>query len=147
MTKKGKIIVTVIAAATGVGLGKWSCEQHIGEKIQTKRKVLELDRKIKKYEKKDEIEKSGKKEIYAEILSSEPMILKCKDSSAIFYYWVKNPEKMGCWITTATGWIKMTGEYKNYQGEVCAVVEAVPVISYTSTIQALKEKRDRCNNL
>ena len=36
MTKKGKIVVMVIAAITGLGLSKWSHEQHIWEKIQTK---------------------------------------------------------------------------------------------------------------
>ena len=57
------------------------------------------------------------------------------------YYWINNSDNLTRILTTASGYVKLTGKYKEYEGHTCAVGKAVKVSNKSSTIQKKIDKK------
>lgn len=80
--------------------------------------------------------------VLGNVRSTNPYIV--YDSLSGSTYWITNPDNMTNFLSSASGYIKTTGEYRTYNYTTCAVAKAVKVTAnpkkYDKKIQALKDK-------
>ena len=80
--------------------------------------------------------------VLGNVRSTNPYIV--YDSLSGSTYWISNSENMTTFFSSASGYIKPTGEYRTYNYTTCTVAKAVKVTAnprkYDEKIQALKNK-------
>ncbi len=79
--------------------------------------------------------------VLGNLRSTNPYIV--YDSLSGSTYWITNPDNMTTFLSSASGYIKTTGEYRTYNYTTCAVAKAVKVTAnprkYDKKIQKLKD--------
>lgn len=134
------LILTIIFGGHSIPVEHCSAmsQAQINKKISSLQKqVKTLQSKLKKEKKSYNRQTKGLSFISGSIISRDPYILHSKLSNS--YYWVNNPGNMRSFFTTATGWVKKTGQYRSYGTKTCLVVNAAKVslksYSYASSIK------------
>ena len=81
------------------------------------------------------------------IISSNPCIIYSYSLTGGSYYWVENSKNLDSLISSAGGYLKLSGKYKNYNGITCAVGRAVKVTAnpekYKRTYDEKVKKLDK----
>lgn len=92
---------------------------------QVQAKITSLEQQIKKLqsqkkqeEKRENKERAGAKYLYAEVICNSPFIL--YDTLSSGYYWVNDAKYMDNLWVAAMGYVKLTGNYRIYNGITCA---------------------------
>lgn len=115
----------------------------------TKKEVTTAKKKWESEKKKYKSQTKGTTAIYGDIISSNPCIIYSYSYSLTggSYYWVENSKNLDSLISSAGGYLKLSGKYKNYNGITCAVGRAVKVTAnpekYKRTYDEKVKKLDK----
>lgn len=124
---------------------------------QIKKKIVTLNKEIKNLqkkkaaeEKKEKKQAKGTESIVGEIISISPYIIYQDLVFSESYYWVENSKYMNAYMGFGTGYVKLTGKYRDYNGTTCTVCKAVKVgtksLKYQNTIEKKKKELKNCKN-
>lgn len=109
-------------------------------KQQVNAKITALEQQIKtlKNQKKTELarekkEKAGARYVFAEVVCGSPYIL--YDTLSNGYFWVNDSRYLDNLLVAAMGYVKLTGNYRTYNGITCAECNSVKVTNKSSSIQ------------
>lgn len=113
----------------------------------TKKEVTTAKKKWESEKKKYKSQTKGTTAIYGDIISSNPCIIYSYSLTGGSYYWVENSKNLDSLISSAGGYLKLSGKYKNYNGITCAVGRAVKVTAnpekYKRTYDEKVKKLDK----
>ena len=113
----------------------------------TKKEVTTAKKKWESEKKKYKSQTKGTTAIYGDIISSNPCIIYSYSLTGGSYYWVENSKNLDSLISSAGGYLKLSGKYKNYNGITCAVGRAVKVTAnpekYKRTYNEKVKKLDK----
>lgn len=144
LCKRGlTLFVIMCLIVTLVPINTWKksyalSQPQVNKKIATLQKEIKsLKDKKNKELKKEKKQKRGTISIIGTIISTNPLIVQSSFGNS--YYWIKNAKNMDVLITYVSGYVKKTGQTKNYSAGgytyTCTVVNAVKVSSKSYTYQ------------
>ena len=117
-------------------------QAQVNKKISTlKKEIRSLKAKKKKASALEKKQKKGLTPVFGDIVSRDPYIL--YNSLQRTYYWINNPKNMDSLFTTASGYVKKTGQYRYYGDLSCVVVNAVKVSSNSYSYASKIKKKTR----
>lgn len=142
------MIMLCLTFVLGLGLsGNATTAKALTQK-QAKSKIATLEKDIKKLKKQKKTalateakQKKGATPVYGEVICFNPFILRGVSLGNPVYYWITNSDNLSRFLTTASGYVKLTGKYKKYEGYTCAVGKAVKVSNKSNTIQKKIDKK------
>lgn len=119
---------------------------------KSKKEATAAKQKWNSEKKKYQAQTQGTTGIYGNIICINPFIV--KDSWTNSYYWVTDYDNLTRLYNVATGSVKLTGTYKNYNGITCAVGRAVKVTAnpaekernYTEKAKKVNELKQAIKN-
>lgn len=144
------MIMLCLIFVLGLGLsGNATTAKALTQK-QAKSKITTLKKDIKKLEKQKKSalateakQKKGATPVFGEVICFNPFILRGISLGNPVYYWINNGDNLSRALSTASGYVKLTGKYKKYEGYTCAVGKAVKVSHKSNTIQKKIDKKTK----
>lgn len=146
------MIVSCFILVIGLGLNVNTKTAYALTQKEVKTKITKLNKEIKNLEAKkkkalsvEKKQKKGTTAIFGTLISNNPYIV--RETSLVgnvySYYWITNSKYMTTALSISTGYIKLTGKYKKYNGYTCAVGKSVKVSSQSTAIQAKIDKKKK----
>lgn len=150
MRKRVKTFIFGFVIILGLFLGlSANSSSQAATKKQVKNKIVTLKKDIKKLETQkkkalalEKKQKKGTTVIMGKIISRNPFIV-YESLLSDSYYWVNNSNKLNNVITMTSGYVKLTGKYKTYNGITCAVCTAVKVTNKSYDIKKKIKKKKK----
>lgn len=149
MKKREKKFIIGFVILLGLCLGiSFNSNAQAATKKQVKNKIVTLKKDIKKLETQkkkalalEKKQKKGTTAIMGKIISRNPFIV-YQSLFSDSYYWVNNSKNLDNLITMTSGYVKLSGKYKTYNGITCAVCTAVKVSNKSYDIKnKIKKKK------
>lgn len=150
MRKRGKTFIIGFLLLLGLCLGlSFNSNAQAATKKQVKNKIVTLKKDIKKLETQkkkalalEKKQKKGTTAIMGKIISRNPFIV-YQSLFSDSYYWVNNSNNLDNLITMTSGYVKLSGKYKTYNGITCAVCTAVKVTNKSYDIKKKIKKKKK----
>lgn len=123
--------------------------QQVNAKITTlEQQIQTLKSRKKTEEAREKRERAGATYLYAEVVCSSPYIL--YDTLSSGYFWVNDNKYLNNLWVAATGYVKLTGNYRTYNGITCAECYSVKVnnksVGIQKQINSKKKELKKCKN-
>lgn len=106
-----------------------------------KSEIKKLTKKYNSQVAKENKQKAGTKAIAGTIISRNPLIVQDYFGSC---YWINKPENFSMFITVGSGYVKLNGTYREYNGRyTCAVCTAVKVSNASAKTKSKIDEKQK----
>lgn len=113
---------------------KTMTKQQVNEKIASlEQQIKTLQNQKKNEEANEKRERAGATYLYAEVICNNPYIL--HDTLSNGYFWVNDSRYLDNLWVAAIGYVKLTGNYRTYNGITCAECNSVKVTNKSVNTQ------------